>query len=213
MNESNNLSDLWLVRIKNVVEILAILGAGIWALWTFGLKDAPVLTTRISIEDKMEWEAPSDDSGICFGNYHVVLKNIGITPVSLVGATVGLYEFPVPRLNGRAAMGIVPPPVTDNDALAMIGTGIKRNYVNDLLQNRLKDQPPKLSSTEGALEDQRMVGTYAAGESDRMTFTFLVKDPEPGRTRDLMILMKVYSLEDEEPWQYWKWIDICGQGK
>lgn len=60
--------------IKNAVEIVAVLAAGVWAFFTFVVKDRPTLESHVDVPTELVWRFRGAD---CIADWNVNIKNIG----------------------------------------------------------------------------------------------------------------------------------------
>lgn len=73
--------DIYLSRLKIIVEIFAIFAAGYWAFTRFGIEEKPSLAPRFDVRSSLEWYAISDEK--CRVQYSLVFRNIGKTSITI----------------------------------------------------------------------------------------------------------------------------------
>ncbi len=86
-----------LTLIKNLVEVIAIIVAGIWAYSKYIETDKPLFEPRASSKSDFEWyQIPQSES--CLARFGVTIKNIGRHPFKMNQATIRawLIEWPDP---------------------------------------------------------------------------------------------------------------------
>jgi hypothetical protein len=79
--------------IKATVEIIAIVLAGCWAYYTFGLKDKPALEKRIKIESELAWNG-ARGTATCEAEHEVNFENIGSVPIDIAKVRIRAWLFP-----------------------------------------------------------------------------------------------------------------------
>jgi hypothetical protein len=78
--------------VKNIVETIAFVLAGGWALYTFVLKDRPILEHRTKVESDIVWNgAVNPDT--CEGEFKVNFENMGTTAFDISRVRVRGWEF------------------------------------------------------------------------------------------------------------------------
>ena len=82
-------------RAKMVLEILAIIIAGLWAITLYLNYDAPSNVTRADLQGDLKWYPRSKE--VCEAEYEVEFKNIGRIPIDI--GRVQLSVFPMDRLD------------------------------------------------------------------------------------------------------------------
>src|ERR1700679_3890746 len=80
----------WEIR-KNMVEIIAILIGGAWALITFGLKDYPAIALRRRAECTLKWSHKRENH--VRAEFNVTLTNSGSTSFKLRKAVLQGWEL------------------------------------------------------------------------------------------------------------------------
>lgn len=66
----------WSERLKNYVEIAAIIIGGGWALFTFVIKDSPSLALRRKATSTLEWKS-IPEKNVTTANFNITLENTG----------------------------------------------------------------------------------------------------------------------------------------
>ena len=100
---------------KKIVEIVAICVAGIWAYYTFGVKDKPALEHRTKVESELFWTEAG--TGICEVDFRVSFENIGTTAFNIAKVPLRAWEFPPIKLkDGDIAKYIDVNPITNEFA-------------------------------------------------------------------------------------------------
>jgi hypothetical protein len=79
--------------VKAIVEIVAIVLAGMWAYYTFGLKDAPALEKRIKLESELAWNG-AKGTETCEAEHKVNFENIGSVPIDIAKIRIRAWLFP-----------------------------------------------------------------------------------------------------------------------
>ena len=97
MDEETNSKWIWLERTKKVVEIFAILIAGLWALKLYRETDVPAKEKRPSIQSELQWTNKSMEG--CLAEYTVTFKNVGKTPINLGRPTLSVWSASQPKPN------------------------------------------------------------------------------------------------------------------
>jgi hypothetical protein len=80
----------WTESVKNIVQILAIIIAGAWAYWTFGVQEEPSLEARARADSTITWFTPSKSENECIAQFGPSLENVGASS----------FEISVVRLRG-----------------------------------------------------------------------------------------------------------------
>ena len=95
----------WLEVAKNIVEIVALIGAGLWAYTKYAESEAPSLEFRGDISTKLDW-SPIPRSADCLGEFRVKITNNGRASfeVRSVHLRIWIADFPakvgpISRLN------------------------------------------------------------------------------------------------------------------
>lgn len=96
---------VWLLidRVKVILEILAILLAGVWAITLYWYYDAPSNVPRADLNGSLSWSKHSKD--VCEAEYIAEFKNIGRVSVEVGRAR--LSAFPMPRLDELPADRVI----------------------------------------------------------------------------------------------------------
>jgi hypothetical protein len=100
MDEATNSRWIWLERAKKVVEIFAIVIAGLWALKLYRETDVPAQEKRPSIQSELRWTANSRE--ICLAEYTVTFKNVGKASIDLGRPALKVWVTDQPKLIGQA---------------------------------------------------------------------------------------------------------------
>jgi hypothetical protein len=70
-----------------MLQVAAIMVAGIWTWTVFQRMSAPSLETKFGVETKLNW-APTSDGKHCLADFYVTVKNQGQSPFDVDGARV-----------------------------------------------------------------------------------------------------------------------------
>lgn len=91
----------WSEHLRTGVEIVAIVAAGIWALYTFvyeqrikPLGEAPSFSVPTSVE-----QGPTDD-GVVFLTIHKSIQNTGNVPIDLAAESLSVYGERIEKRSG-----------------------------------------------------------------------------------------------------------------
>lgn len=84
----------WVERGKDVLEILAIIIAGVWAITLYWSYESPSNATRVDLQGSLKWSKHSAE--VCEAEYEVEFKNIGRIYVDV--GRVRLSAFNMSRL-------------------------------------------------------------------------------------------------------------------
>jgi hypothetical protein len=98
MEEAANSKWIWLERVKKVMEIFAIIIAGLWALKLYSETDVPAKEKRPSIQSELKWTAKFRES--CLAEYTVTFKNVGRSSIDLGRPTLKVWMASQPTLDG-----------------------------------------------------------------------------------------------------------------
>lgn len=83
--------------IKSIVEIIALIVAGLWAFSNFQETEKPSLESRVHSESVMEWfQLPTPNH--CLGSFGVRFKNIGKKAIDFKSATLRVWIMKQPPL-------------------------------------------------------------------------------------------------------------------
>lgn len=80
---------IWVERIKKIVEIFAIVIAGLWALKLYRETDVPAQEKRPAIQSGLQWTNKSKEG--CLAEYTVTFKNGGKTSIDLGRPTLRVW--------------------------------------------------------------------------------------------------------------------------
>jgi hypothetical protein len=142
-----------LTPLKTIIEIGAILVAGLWTYEHFLRVDAPSLRTNLAVGAELKREAALDGDRCLMGVYTRV-ENIGKAEVSIERVVQTVWRVPDNRL--------------------WMGTGPSR-FVNVESMLKQKDEFPPLDSVEFKSGDS-LAYHYAPGASAEFTFTWLLPE-------------------------------------
>jgi hypothetical protein len=84
--------------IKGIVEIIALIIAGLWAFSNFQKTEVPSLESRAYSESVMQW-FPSTDPKHCMGSFGVKIKNIGKKSIDLDRALLRVWIINEPHFD------------------------------------------------------------------------------------------------------------------
>lgn len=76
---------------KIIFDIIAILSAAVWAIFTFNLKDRPALALRRRAESTLSWKHKASDS--IHAEFYVTLTNTGSSSFYLSKARLRAWTF------------------------------------------------------------------------------------------------------------------------
>jgi len=142
-----NASDI----IKNIFEIGALLAAGIWAFFTFFVKDRPALEAHADIRTQLVWHTRGKD---CIADWNVSVKNIGTSSFDVTGVDLKMWKV-------------------DPDQLP------DEQFVNvNVLQQAGPTNPNDLKLTKSG---SSLVGHYAPGLTDGQSFEWVFKKENPSK--------------------------------
>src|SRR5437016_6982390 len=155
--------------LKNYFEIAALCLAGAWAIYTFVVKDLPILKRHVdSVEDKVKlsWsEPPTPIPGFCQADWSVTVKNTGLSSVRIHKVWLRVWRFNPPRASGRI------------------------EYFQFM-----EPQPPILFNKEftGEGEDIPLTGKLSSGDEVGHDFTFLI----PRTPADELLVFDLRLLDE-----------------
>jgi hypothetical protein len=169
-------------RLKTVLEILAILVAGLWAYTRFTEGEAPSLVKRADMTGSVTWYAYS--SGECHAEYEVEFHNIGKIPIDIRKARLGLWYLTE---------------TTQRDLL-----GVEK--VKLLSPMDMRESPALLE-----IETARLTGKYAPDEKAKEGFSFVVKRAPGRRLLFAVALWDADSgaVGVKPTWDDWRWSWVC----
>ena len=178
-------------RIKNYVEIAAIVIGGIWALYTFVLKDKPSLALRRKATSSLEWKM-TRDKNICDAAFNITLENTGSSTFRIKKAHLKAWICDELTLApGQTAKYV------DADNLKRSGiVFFEKTYLytgNDDIENLGKP----------------FIGRYNEGAIWNESFEFLMK-PDPKKIA--LFYITFYEADhEEEPFEWtYQWDYIGG---
>lgn len=171
-------------RAKLLLEITAILIAGLWAYTRFTTDDEPGLGARPDINAKLEWEkvTPTD----CQANYEVQFQNVGKTPISIAETRISVwYLADVPS-------GSASGPVRYIDPMSIRQGPPLYSQPNDRL---VGTYGPSIRDTEGfSFQVQNLKGKRILFEIEIWSAEDAKKTPRPPKST----------------WQDFHWDHVCG---
>jgi hypothetical protein len=180
----------WVEIAKNIVEIIAILSAGIWAYYTFVLKDAPGLEKRVKTESELIW---NDVRGTetCEAENKVAFENIGSVAFDISKVRVRGWIFSTITLEDKEIA--------------------KYLDVNAILAKETPFFERTFENKEGAFPMgwAPFLGHYPPGATWKHSFQFVMK---PVLNNWVLFLVEIYEKgNDEEPLDAtYQWELICG---
>ena len=168
---------------KNIVEILAILIAGIWAVYVFIVKDRPSLQPRALLDTTLAWE---DEGPRCIATAMITFDNASPAEIDIVRSTV----------TGR----IIPFEALPSAPAALID-------FKSLLQSKGVWTLPALP---GGGEMDNLVGHFSPGAKAGHSIQWLIRRPAPNREEWLYVEAK---MEDRRGhvWTSGRWDYLCNQ--
>lgn len=86
--------------LKNIVEVIAIIAAGVWAYTKFVETEQPSLEFRGHVKSELTWIHPSDPS-YCIAQLKVALKNIGKKDFDVTSVKLRVWLTPLPSLTSE----------------------------------------------------------------------------------------------------------------
>ena len=179
MSGDNSL-DIWLERLKKLVEIVAILIAGIWVYIHFLVVEAPLTVTRVGSTTKLIWEKRDDIS--CYANYKVSVKNLGINPFEVKRVRVEVRDFSEP-------------PFEKGNNIVAVRMPDFRNL----------DEVDDSRVIQTSRSEKSLLGVYSAGVSDDSDFTFIVESQGKG----VLVYMTIFLKGETDPWWFYHWSSRC----
>lgn len=182
----------WVEVVKNIAEILAICAAGLWAYYTFVVRDKPGLEHRIKIASEVNWDEVGGKD-ICGASYKVSLENIGTTAFNISKARLRAWQFPAIVLGEQESTKYVD--------------------VNDI-QKRSPFLESIYNSPSNNVIEKPFLGHYPPGAVWTNSFDFIIKrDPNTW----VLFMLEVYEKGDDNADALadatYSWDVICGTEK
>lgn len=185
MQKAKDISEV----IKNWVQIVAVIGGGIWAYYTFGQKEAPSLEPRADVNSSMSWQDASSDS-TCRALFKVIFHNTGNSSFDISKVVLKGWLFDEIHDNGNAATFL------DIDSIQNSGN----NFFNKTY--KAKEFPNSYSGINP------FIIHYPPDASYNHTFEWEVKD-----MKEKWICFKIEFFIDGEinrpKWVTSSWDNVC----
>jgi hypothetical protein len=86
--------------IKNITYILALLAAGVWAIYTFVIKDRPLQQAVFDGGSDLTWTAGATPA-TCMAEWSVTLNNVSTRTLHVRRVDLYIWELSVPSTAGR----------------------------------------------------------------------------------------------------------------
>jgi hypothetical protein len=176
--------------IKNYMQIVAIVIAGIWTASVFYQKDKPALQFRVDGKGDVQWEQ-GQTSDACRAVFDVAFQNIGTTSFDIEKVRIRAWRFSKP-------------PKKENDSAIYYDFNpylVKENLITD----RTYLTAAKSSQADVVLP---LVGRYPSGVGYNHSFEWEVRR-DPGQMIFFRTDLYRKADETETPWYFGGWSPIC----
>lgn len=136
--------------VRTIVEIVALIVAGIWAYSKYLDIEKPLLALRLKSNSDLGWyQTRQPDS--CLARFGVVFKNIGTTPIQIDRVTIRAWIIDIP-LSAK--------PMTYIDPLSLI------------------DKMPTIEKQFADTKAGGLLGSYPVDVEKQIDFNFIFKKQE-----------------------------------
>jgi hypothetical protein len=192
--ESEKTKWVWLDRLKAVVEILALIIGGLWAVRLYLETDVPSLEKRPSVQGELNWTTKTKNS--CLAEYTVTFKNVGKTSINLQRPILSGYWAEPPHLSGHATY--VDPAAFRDDK--------KRLFHDRALTDHEFSQhyPPDVGDTV-------TMATLVERKPGRVIMFHLVFNEVSENRPFLSRFLESKRNEDLKQWEDYHWDYACGE--
>jgi hypothetical protein len=111
----------WLERLKTALEIVAIIGASIWAYTRYVADEAPSFATRIDLHGRLEWNGFTPER--CLAEYEIELQNLSLRPLDVSRTRFSVWKLETAAFAKSDRVALLDPialaqgpPVLDQDS-------------------------------------------------------------------------------------------------